>query len=162
MKNWYDYDLNDIQNHNNNNNTNRIENENKNENITTNINECKYNFQHIYEYSENDLEIDLLNIYSSLYLFTNDSINNIKGIDEIKNKYTKLKNRIEKNLVINNEIKELIKTIDTEINNYDLKLKTEINKTKKITDFKCGVCVGLGISVIIGLCTYFYTKIGNN
>lgn len=156
MTNWYDYNY-EIKN---NNDTNEIENQNKD--IPVHFNDYKYNFEHIYEYNVNDLEIDLLDIYSSLYLFCKDSITNVKGIEEIKQKYVKIKNRFGINLVINNEIKELLKSIDTEIDNYNLILKTEINKTKRITDFNYGICVGLSISIVFGVCTFFYYKFGKN
>ncbi len=150
MSNWYDHNYD-------NNYDGKQANININDNII-NMDEYKHNYEHIYEYNENDVEIDLLNIYGSMYLYCKDSLENIKGIGQIQEKYLKLQNKIKKDLIINNEIKDLIKTIDTHIYNYNLNLNIEINKKKIITNFNCGFCFGLGISMIVGICTFFYTK----
>ncbi len=150
MSNWYDYNY-----------DSKYENKQENINVCDNImnlDTYKHNFEHVYEYNESDAEIDLLNIYGSIYLYCKDSIENIKGIGQIEIKYLKLQNRIKKDSITNPEIKNLIKTINTHINDYNSNLNIEINKKQVLTNFNYGFCFGLGISMIVGICTYFYKE----
>lgn len=119
------------------------------------INDYKYNYEHVYEYNEHDLEIDLLDIYSSLYTHCTDSVKDIRGIEQIEKKYYNIKNRMGKK-GSNDNIKELITSIEADIKKYNSTLKTEANKTQKITNFSYGMAIGLGVGAV---CAYLYSKV---
>ena len=70
----------------------------------------KQDYECIYEYSIYDMEMDLLNTYSSLYMFHMNTIKDIKTIDKIEKQYTKIKNK--KEIILNENLKQLINDID--------------------------------------------------
>ena len=114
----------------------------------------KQDYECIYEYSVYDMEMDLLNTYSSLFQFHNNTIKDIKTIEQIEKKYAKIKNK--KELILNDNVKKLIADIDVEIKNYKLLLNTEVDKQVKPKSFRFGVGVGVGLSVIMGGLVYLW------
>lgn len=120
----------------------------------TNKHSFKQDYECIYQYSEYDMEMDLLNTYSSLYMYHMHTIKDINTIDKIEKKYLKIKNN--KEVILTDDIKELIKNIDIEISNYRLLLNKEVtNKKSALNNFRYGFGIGVGVSVI-GFCMYIY------
>jgi hypothetical protein len=114
----------------------------------------KQDYECIYEYSIYDMEMDLLNTYSSLYSFHMNIIKDIKTIDKIEKQYIKIKNK--KEIVLNDNLKKLISDIDTEINKYKLLLNQEVSKQSVFKNFKYGFGIGMGVGIIISAGVYLY------
>lgn len=117
----------------------------------------KQDYECIYEYSVYDMEMDLLNTYSSIYKFRNNTIKDIKTIEQIEEKYAKIKEK--KEFVLSDDVKKLIGDIDEEIKNYKLLLNQEVEKQewdKKPKSFRLGVGVGVGVSLVMGGFMYLW------
>jgi len=114
----------------------------------------KQDYECIYEYSTYDMEMDLLNTYSSLYSFHMNTIKDIKTIDKIEKQYIKIKNK--KEIILNDNLKKLISEIDTEINKYKLLLNQEVSKQSVFKNFKYGFGIGMGVGIIISAGVYLY------
>lgn len=128
--------------------------------ISYSDNGYNYNYKHdyelIYDYSEYDMEIDLLNIYGSTISFYQNMSRDCIIMDKIISKYEKLKSKNEFNQ--NPNIKELINVINSTIDNYKFDLKQELkDKNKKSKyGFKSGFIIGLTMSAIGAIIAYVY------
>jgi hypothetical protein len=152
-----DNDDNNYNNYNNNYNKNQYY-EIKNEPYED-TNNHKHDHECIPEYTACDMEIDLLNLYGSLYEYNQSSITDIKAISKIEQKYTKLKNKNGKYFSSNNDIKKLFKDIDEEMLNYKKTLNEELQKKQSVfNNFKSGFGIGLGLGMAISAYIYVNNK----
>lgn len=119
----------------------------------------KHDHEYIHEYTAYDLEVDLLNIYSSSYMFNQSMSHDTKVMNDIEQKYAKLKNKHKQYLISNDEIKKLICDIDIEINTYKKTLAHEVQKYQTVYNrFKFGLGFGLGVCFGIGLSFTYIQK----
>lgn len=126
------------------NQNNQILYEEPQENDTDSI---KHAHECVFEYTEYDMEIDLLNIYSSVDAFYRNSIHDIKTIEKIEKKYAMIKAK--NHVAPSDSIKKLIETIDSEMIAHKITLNSEVKKTRHtFDDFKHGFGLGLGFGIL--------------
>jgi hypothetical protein len=119
----------------------------------------RHDHEYIHEYTAYDLEVDLLNIYSSAYMFNQSMTHDTKVMNDIQQKYTKLKNKHKQYLITNTEIKNLISEIDCEMNIYKNTLTNEVQKYQTVYNrFKFGLGFGLGLCFGVGLSFTYINK----
>lgn len=119
----------------------------------------RHDHEYIHEYTAYDLEVDLLNIYSSSYMFNQSMTHDTKVMNDIQQKYTKLKNKHKQYLITNTEIKNLISEIDCEMNIYKNTLTNEVQKYQTVYNrFKFGLGFGLGLCFGVGLSFTYINK----
>lgn len=119
----------------------------------------RHDHEYIHEYTAYDLEVDLLNIYSSSYMFNQSMTHDTKVMNDIQQKYTKLKNKHKQYLITNTEIKNLISDIDCEMNIYKNTLTNEVQKYQTVYNrFKFGIGFGLGLCFGVGLSFTYINK----
>lgn len=119
----------------------------------------RHDHEYIHEYTAYDLEVDLLNIYSSAYMFNQSMTHDTKVMNDIQQKYTKLKNKHKQYLITNTEIKNLISEIDCEMNIYKNTLTNEVQKYQTVYNrFKFGLGFGLGMCFGVGLSFTYINK----
>ena len=118
----------------------------------------KHDYEHVYDYGQHDFEIDLLNIYGSLFLYCTDIDVNFKKIGEIDDKYKRLLSKYKNDVIMTDEIKDLMTGIDENIKNYKMLLNREANKEKTMSDVKLGIVIGLSFGIATGAIIFMYKK----